>query len=561
VTRRFVLLSILSSVLCLAYFFILDRLFLSSRYFSPIFHLLLTSYDVQAAWLAVAVSFLAALWNRPAPILRLVDFLSDHPVGLALVIVVLTGLGSIFIYHSYPLCMDEYAALFQSKVFASGHVAAQLPPAMVNWLVNPAYNGAFLIASPETGRAIESYLPGFSLLLASFEFFSAPWLCNALLGGGAVYLMYRITLEITGDRRAAAWATIFGIASGAFFANAISYYSMQAHLTLNLLFAWLLLSPTRHRVLAAGLVGSFALVLHNPLPHLLFALPWVVAMAANKDLRRHLVPLVAGYLPITLALGLGWVILTRSIEPIGQGIPVVRTLASGVFRLPDINILNMRSAALAKMLIWAVPGLFVLAAWGSNRHSGNLHVRLLTQSAVLTFLGYLFVDLDQGHGWGYRYFHSAWGAIPILAACAMTGRSEADRRLVCFVGAACILSVLVIVPFQMSQIEHFISRHLSLLPPPIRPGNNVFFINPVGGFYIVDMIQTDPLLRVPDLLLASRGTDADTQFMRRTWPSAKKVGAGHWGEQWHLDPASPGSPTAAGVDNGRWTFDFGAAGK
>lgn len=555
-TRRFVLLSILSSVVCLAYFFILDRLFLSSKHFSPIFQLLLTAYDVQVAWLAVAVCLLAALWNRPAPILRLVDFLSRRPVGLALATVVLMGLGSIFIYHSYPLCMDEYAAVFQSRIFASGRVVAQLPPRMVNWLINPAYNGAFLIASPETGRAIEGYWPGFALLLAPFEFLSVPWLCNALLGGSAIYLIYRITFEITGDRRAAAWAMIFGIASGAFFANAISYYSMQAHLTLNLLFAWLLLSPTRYRALAAGLVGSFALVLHNPLPHLLFALPWVVSMTVNKDQRRYLVPLLVGYLPITLVLGLGWIILTRSIVPISHGVALARALASGVFRLPDLNILNMRVAALAKMLVWAVPSLFVLAAWGTVRHRGHLHVRLLTQSAVLTCLGYLFVNLDQGHGWGYRYFHSAWGVIPILAACAMTGRSEVDRRLECFVGAACILSVLVIVPFQMHQIEHFISRHLKQLPSPIRPGNNIFFINPAGGFYVVDMIQTDPLLRAPDLLLASRGVSADTQLIRRTWPNAKKVGDGLWGEQWYLDPAGRGSPTAAGSDHRHWTFDF-----
>jgi hypothetical protein len=347
---------------------------------------------------AVAACFLAVLWNRPAPILRLVDFLSRRPVGVALVTVVLTGLGSIFIYRSYPLCMDEYAAVFQSKIFAPGRVVAQLPPAMVNWLINPAFNGVFLIASPETGRAIEGYWPGFSLLLAPFEFLSVPWLCNALLGGGAIYLIYRITFEITGDRRAAAWAMIFGIASGAFLANAISYYSMQAHLTLNLLFAWLLLSPTRYRALAAGIVGSFAVVLHNPLPHLLFALPWVVSMIVNKDLRRYLVPLVAGYLPITLALGLGWVILTKSIEPIAHGAPLARAMANGVFTLPDIDILNMRLAALAKLLVWAVPCLFVLAAWGSVRHGSHLHVRLLTQSAVLTFLGYLFVNLDQGHG-------------------------------------------------------------------------------------------------------------------------------------------------------------------
>jgi hypothetical protein len=555
VTRRFILLSMLSSAVCLAYFFALDRLFLSSQHFSPIFKLLLTGYDVQAAWLALAVCVLAALWNRPTPILRLVDFLSRRPVGLVLVTVVLTGLGSIFIYHSYPLSMDEYSAVFQSKIFSSGHVVARLPPDMVNWLINPAYNGAFLIGSPETGRAIEGYWPGFSLLLAPFEFVGVPWLCNALLGGAAIYLIYRITLEITGDRRAAAWAMIFGIASGALFANAISYYSMQAHLTLNLLFAWLLLRPTWHRALAAGLLGSFALVLHNPLPHMLFALPWVVSMVVNKELRRNLAPLVAGYLPMTLALGAGWLILTRSIEPTAHGIPLVRAMGSSVFRLPDSNILNMRIAALAKLLVWAVPGLFVLAAWGSVRCRNHLHVRLLALSAALTFVGYLFVNLDQGHGWGYRYFHSAWGVIPILAACAMTGRSEVDRRLECFVGATCILSVLVIVPFQMHQIEHFISRHLKLLPAPIRPGSNVFFINPAGGFYLVDMIQTDPLLRGPDLMLASRGIGADTEFVRRTWPKAKKAGDGPWGERWYLDPASQGSPTAAGPDHGHWTFD------
>src|SRR5258708_28116678 len=33
----------------------------------------------------------------------------------------------------------------------------------------------------------------------------------------------------------------------------------------------------------------------------------------------------------------------------------------------------------------------------------------------LTFCAYFFVSLDQGHGWGYRYFHGAFGVIPILA--------------------------------------------------------------------------------------------------------------------------------------------------
>ena len=536
----------------------LDRLFFSSTHFSPIFKLLLTAYDARVAWFTVAICLLAAFWTQPAPALHLVDFFSRRPLGLALAIVPLIGFGSTLIYHAYPLCMDEYAAVFQSKIFASRHIVAQLPPAMVNWMIVPGFNGAFLISSPETGRTIEGYWPGFSLLLAPFEFLGMPWLCNALLSGGAIYLLYCITFQITGDRRAAAWAMFFGIASGVFLATAISLYSMQAHLTLNLLFTWLLLKPTRIRALIAGIVGSFALVLHNPLPHLLFALPWIVSLVLRKDLRGHLAPLIVGYLPVTFTLGVGWIILTRSVVPVSYGVPLVRALVSGPFMLPDVNILNMRIAALAKMSVWAVPGLFVMAAWGRVKRGDSLHVRILAQSVVLTFVGYLFVNLDQGHGWGYRYFHSAWGAIPILAACALADRPDAVRRLESFVGAACILNLLVIVPYQMHQIEHFIARHLEQLPPPLRPGNDIFFIKPGGGFYLTDMIQMDPLLREPDLLLATQGMRADAELIQRGWPKAKKVREGAWGEQWYLGPTDQRLPSASSTDNKHWTFSFAA---
>ncbi len=211
--------------------------------------------------------------------------------------------------------MDEYAAVFQAKIFASGHLFAELPPSAVKWLVFPGFNGSFLFVSQETGRAVEGYWPGYALLLAPFEFFNVPWLCNALLAGLAIYLIYRITMDITGDRRAAGWAMLFSIASGTFWANAISLYSMQAHLTANLLFAWLLLQPTRGRCLAAGVVGSFALILHNPFPHAMFALPWIIALVLSADTRRYLFALILGYLPVTLGVGLSWLMFRNSISP------------------------------------------------------------------------------------------------------------------------------------------------------------------------------------------------------------------------------------------------------
>jgi hypothetical protein len=172
---------------CVAYFFLLDRMVFSSANFSPIFRYLLTRYDLHAAWLALVICILACFWRRPAPILRLIDFIGQHPIRVALTTVGALVVCARVLYHDYPLSMDEYAAFFQSKVFASGTLAAQVPPDLVDWLVVRGFNGTFLIASPQTGRVIEAYWPGFALLLTPFQFISVPSLCNASLSGLSIW--------------------------------------------------------------------------------------------------------------------------------------------------------------------------------------------------------------------------------------------------------------------------------------------------------------------------------------------------------------------------------------
>ena len=444
------------------------------------------------------------------------------------------ALGTVFVYHGYPLAMDEYAAVFQAKIFASGHLVGHLPPYLANWLIAPGFNGVFLFASPVTGHVIEGYWPGFALLLAPFERLGAPWLCNPLLAGVGLWLVHRITLEITRDRVAAGFAVLFSVASGAYVANAISFYSMQAHLTANLLYAWLLMTPSRARALAAGLVGSFALILHNPFPHMLFAFPWVVALLVDRDRRRFLPPLIAGYLPLSLVGGVGWFWLRARI-----GADIHRTDVAGAtafFRWPNAVMWNARAAGLAKLWVWAVPCLLLFAVLGWVRRRRAPTVRLLASSALATFLGYFFVVFDQGHGWGNRYFHSAWGVLPILAACAFVGEETEIERLTAFAGAAAVLSLVLLVPYQLHEIDGFIGRHLAQIPAPKRPGNDVFFVNPRGGFYTGDMIQNDPELRDPDLRMFSYGPRHDAALVHRLWPDAVEVDWGPYGEEWNLGP-------------------------
>src|ERR1700722_8137060 len=196
--RRVVRLSAVLSTLCLAYFLALDRLIFSSAHFSPIFRLLLTADDSRTVWLSLGLCLVAALWNRPAPSLRLADFVGNHPYSVAMASTAVLALGAVLVYHDVALSMDEYAAVFQAKIFATGRLAAQLPRGLVDWLVVSGFNGSFLVASPQSGRAIEHYWPGFAALLTPFQLLSVPWLCNATLAGLAILLIYRITLKIPG---------------------------------------------------------------------------------------------------------------------------------------------------------------------------------------------------------------------------------------------------------------------------------------------------------------------------------------------------------------------------
>ena len=133
------------------------------------------------------------------------------------------------------------------------------------------------------------YWPGWALILAPFAAAGVSWLANPLLGGLAVLLVHRLVLQLTASNSAAGLAALLTVASPAFTVNAFSLYSMNAHLVCNTAFTILLLRPTPLRALAAGLIGSLALVLHNPVPHLLFAVPWICWLAV-RDSRLRVVP-------------------------------------------------------------------------------------------------------------------------------------------------------------------------------------------------------------------------------------------------------------------------------
>jgi hypothetical protein len=517
-----------------------------------IFWYLLTIHDLPAAWLMLSVLlfiyWMATCTNGEAMwVDRLLLTLDHRRYPLATLLWALLCLGSFFVYRNHPLSMDEYAAVFQSRVFAAGALHGQFPPELLDNLIPRGFQNHFLMVNRHTGVVFSAYWPGFSLLLTPFVWLDIPWACNPTLVAASLLMIARIARELIPSPTAAGWAMLFALASPAFVANGITYYSMAAHLLLNLCFAWLLLSRSPWHLFLAGVVGGFALALHNPFPHVVFALPWIFSLATRRgEWHWNLFWIGLGYLVTALPLLIGWTLWQRELlqPPAMAGVAqAVATAApnawertiliiQGFFQVlqwPHELTIYARLGGLAKLWLWASPLLLLLAWWG-GRESKSPPLRLLGASALVTFFAYFLIRFDQGHGWGYRYFHSAWGVLPILGAAgaiklsAMPGEGARWSRAL---AALTLASLFVANGLRFEQMRSFMAEHLAQFPPRVSAGFRVVLHNH-RGYYGEDLIQNDPWLRGSEIILLAEDIKG-RELVKRYFPDVVEAGSNRYG--------------------------------
>ena len=436
------------------------------------------------------------------------------------------AIGTQVVYHAHTLSLDEYLVLFQSKIFAQGKLAGQFPPQLMDWLVPVDFRGKFIVVA-ENGAVASAYWPGFSLLLLPFEALGLPWLLNPLIGGATLLIAHRIALRLFGSAESAGLVVLLTLGSQAVCINALSFYTMPAHLLANGLFMLLLLSPSPARALFAGLVGSCALVLHNPLPHLLFALPWIVWQGFRPERSSLLPALAAGYLPIGLALGWGWAIFLASLErgtsmselaTPGEAVRIFLDRLGAVSNWAHGSLIEMRTLDFGKLWLWSSPALVpaaVLGAMQAWRERSPWDP--VIGAVVLTYAAYSLMPFAQGHGWGYRYFHPAWLMLPLLAAGA--ARGAARSALPGYLAACALLSLAILTSLRTLQVEQFIARHLAQGPAAESATARLVFVNPQTGYYSWDLVQNDPFLRNRIVMLYSQGMPADRALVSAQFPN------------------------------------------
>jgi len=521
------------------------------RNFSPIFWYLLNAYDSHGNLLLLAIAVMAFLLRRQPVVAGLVRFAAQHPWRIAAGALPLFCLGAATVYRGYPLSMDEYVALFQAETFAAGRLSGQFPPELMRELVPRFPPGYFFFSSLHTGQIAGSYWPGFALLMTPFAWLGIPWAVNPVISALTLPAVHRLTLALSGSREAAGWSVLLVLASPVFVVSALSFYAMPAHLLCNLLYVLLLLRPTPGRALLAGVAGSLALTLHNPLPHMLFGAAIFGWLLWRRTPLAVLAALVAGYIPLFALLGPGWLnylagvpvgaVAAKTADPAATQAAAagplsarVSSLASSGLTLPTPKILEARIAGLSKVWTWGPAALMVLAAYGYAALREHPGAKALLAALFVTFAGYFLVPFDQGHGWGYRYLHSAWFVLPVFAAVAMVRLPDAEMRQMA--GWAVLLSLLLANGLRLTQVDAFIGRQLAQVPPLARAADparrEIVFVDPAAGFYTRDMVHNDPLLRGTRMVMVYDGREAAAALMARRFPAYTRREAGKWGELW-----------------------------
>ncbi len=328
---------------------------------------------------------------------------------------------------------------------------------------------------------------------------------------------------------------LMALASPQFTIGAISFYAMPGELALNLLFLWLLLQPSLRLAFTAGMVGGLALAMHNPVPHAMVAIPCVAWLAWDRRRWLRLLSVLVGYVPLVVVLGFGWLAMTHSPEaaPAGADVAARMDFIEGMMKfvgsvlvIPSDGLLTARWYAAWKTWIWACPGLLLLLFVPRARGTAE---RLLIAGFALTFAFYLFVRFDQGHGWGYRYIHTAWAVLPIAAGLWAASSSKTARRWAAVMVAAGLLAT----PVFLWQTRGTIENALSFRITPPATGEWVIFIAQDTGRYRGDLVQNRPG-EMRFLYLASQGEEKDAALMERHFPGAVQVERERRGSAWRI---------------------------
>ncbi len=413
--------------------------------------------------------------------------------------------GTWLVLDGYALSRDEEIANFGAVILAHGELVARVPAAWRTYAY--AVGSDFLTYTPGSVFWLPDYLPVNSALRALAGFAGVRDLVNPLLAAVSVITVFAVARRLwPGRDDLALIAAVLLATSSQVLVAGMTSYAMTAHLAFNLVWLWLFLRGGRLGHFGALVTGFLASGLHQLAFHPLFAAPFVLQLWGERRLRLAVIYTLA-YTAICLFWGEFGRIAVATIP--GSSYAGTRgALATGfwgqtlfvlkqfgprgyLFMVENfIRFVTWQSLLTAPL---AVLGLVLaLKARGA--------LRSLALGLVLTTLVIYIVRPDQGHGWGYRYWHGLVGSICLIAAFAwgyLTDSIEvSEKRGAGVVMAVCaMVSLLVLFPVRAWQAHTFAHPYAEAYAAIRHSHAQVVLLDPAGAWYTNDLVRNDPYLR------------------------------------------------------------------
>lgn len=422
---------------------------------------------------------------------------------LALGVLVASWIATHLLFQQFALSMDEYSAHFQASIYASGRLTAPVPEQFRGAAdgITPIYS-TYL---PQTGAWTTMYLPVYAAMRAAFLLVGVEWLVNPALAAASVLLLGAVARRIWPDDGRRQWiALLMLVTSAQFLVTAGSAYSMPAHLCLNLLWLLLWLRDDRISLAALPFVGVLALGLHNPFPHALFVLPFLLRLVVRR--RWHMVAWTG---TVYAAGSLYWLRWLEGVQPQARQGGVGGLM--GLFHLPVPSSFVIHAMNLTLLATWQTPVVSLGLAAALWRFRSLEHpLRELAYGAALTFGFYFLFPSAQGHGWGYRYLFPVLGGIVLLAAdgwprLADQLRPRAARLLL----AGGLALGLVQLPARAVEVAATVrpfaaaSAYLHSLPA------DMVVLSTDSYWYGQDLVRNEPSLDAGPVILAASNVTAE----------------------------------------------------
>jgi hypothetical protein len=418
-------------------------------------------------------------------------------IGIAVAVVLLARLGESLWLRNYPFAMDEYAATFQAKILAKGQWAARLPEVWRPFAF--ALSPIFILIDRGRGTWSQAYFPVYAAIRSLFLLAGIERWTNPVLAGITIIAVAVIAQSLWPSPKGFFLTPVVLLAcSPQFLVTSMTAYSMPAHLLFNLLWLGFWLRKDRLGAAVSPWIGFFAIGLHNPFPHVLFAAPFLLRELFRKRWK---------FLSYTMAVyGAGailWWWLLQRVHPLLQGSGMLSQ-----FSIPsraDQWLMQLMHGTLFSSWMTPVAALLFVAGVVSWRHLPDVG-RDLVWGVLVTFAFYVLYPVGQGHGWGYRYIYGVLGNFVLVAAYGLeTLATSAFLRRRDLLVASAALSLFVSLPLRGREIQEVVAPFVRASEFISTLRGRIVLIDVRTVWYVQDLVRNDPFLRNdPKIMFADR---------------------------------------------------------